>query len=300
MFSRVVEKGSWLLSNPFADKVGQKRKIDQLKTIVEQTDTQKTSGTIIAKREALQRMVDFLQFERDPAIDAATECESENVGTLSWTHNDKTIFCNISPIMFMLREDTLRDYEDGPREYTISEHGGVHTFPLRTRQLAEIFRSAAICAEKAGFLDFPDSADYKHKNDWVPTPFWGQDISKEMHSLSDILNIGRFVNETSHGEDTVGNLAWFQDNKTFYCPIIAVLDLISEDKLYDSQSEEHLEFLEDFGSLSLFPVRLRQLAQHLENAATDSIKLNFLTIPDTEDDASSGGSDDEGSEDEED
>ena len=177
----------------------------------------------------------------------------------------------------------------------------MHTFPLRLRQLSETLLFAAISAENAGFLDFPDNADYKHRNDWVPTPFWGQNIFKGMHSLSDILNIGRFVNETSHDEETVGNLAWFQDNKTFYCRIIGVLDLISEDKLYDVDSDEHQEFLQDFGSLSLFPVRLRELAQHLEDAATASIKMNFLTIPDTEDDASSGGSDgDEGDEDEED
>ena len=93
------------------------------------------------------------------------------------------------------------------------------------------------------------------------------------------------------------NLAWLQNGKTFYCPITGVLDLIQDDKLYDPESDEHLEFLEDFGSLSLFPVRLRQLAQHLQNAAIASIELNFLTIPDTQEDASEDEEDKDGNED---
>ena len=301
MFSRIIEGGSWLLYTPLVDKVGRKRKIDQMKTIVEETDASNHSDTTIAKREALQYMVDSLQFERDPSIDTATEFESENVGTISWTQKDKTtIFCNISPMMLMLRGDALRDYADVSREYTISEHGGIYSFPLRLRQLSEILRSAAIFAEQAGFLDFPNDADYKQRDHWVPPPFWGEDISDKMCSLSDILDIGRIVNEITHTEETVGNLAWFQDGKTFYCPITGVLDLIKCGKLEDTESEEYLEFLEDFGSLCSFPVRLRQLSQHLENAAIDSIDLNFLTIPDTQEDASSGGSDENTSEGEED
>ena len=62
--------------------------------------------------------------------------------------------------------------------------------------------------------------------------------------------------------------------------------MIENQNFDDVESEEHLQFLEDYGSLSLFPIRLRELAQYLENAAIAANDLNFPTIPDCEEDCS--------------
>ena len=266
------------------------------KVIPEETDAS------VKKRKALDLMVGYLRFERDPSIDAETQCDSTGVGTLSWTHFDNTKFvCNISPIMLMIREDTLRDFSNGQREYTVSQHGGVDTFPLRLKKLTEILRCAAGAAERAGFGDFPYKTWHEHTNDWTPTPYKEEGISEAMCSLADLLNIGRFTRKSDHNDDTIGNLAWFQDGKTVYCPITGVLDLIRDDKLFENDSDEHIKYIDDFGTLKLFPRQLRQLALHLEKAANASIDLNFLTIPDTGDDASEDEEDeDEEDEDEED
>ena len=253
--------------------VGQKRKLNHIETAYE-------TAAKIEKRKALDRMVEFLRFEREFSLDGGTECESENIGALSWKRDDnKTIACGLTNVMVLIQQDSLRDYSDGQREYTVSEHCYLHLFPQRLREISELLRFAALAAESAGFLDFPPNDDYKPTNDWMPNPIQENGVSKEMCELADILNIGRFVND-DQCDDLIGNLAWVQNGKTVYCPISAVLELIENDTLNENDSEGHLQFLEDYGSLSLFPVRLRELAQHLENAAIAAIFLNFLTIPD--------------------
>ena len=119
-----------------------------------------------------------------------------------------------------------------------------------------------------------------------------------MCKLADLLHIGRYVND-DQGDEIIGNLAWVQNGKTVYCPISAVVDLIENDNFDDEDSEEHLQFHEDYGSLSLFPIRLGELAQHLENAAIAAIDLNFLTIPDCDEFCSDDEEKDEEEEDEE-
>ena len=262
--------------------VGQKRKLNHIET----TDEMAAKIEKVVKRKALERMVEFLKFERDSSLDGGTECESENIGALSWTHDDKsTISCGITSVMVLIQEDSLRDYNDVQREFTVSEHCGLHIFPRRLRKISENLRFAALEAESAGFSDFPPNNDYKPTNDWMPNPINENGISKEMNKLADLLNIGRYVND-DQDDEVIGNLAWFHNGKTFYCPISAVVDLIENDTLNDNDSEDHLQFLEDYGSLSLFPIRLRELAQHLEQAAIAAIDLNFLTIPDCDEDCS--------------
>jgi hypothetical protein len=280
------------------ESVGQKRNFNHNEASGEE---RKPAIEEDVKLKALGRMVGFLQFERDPCLDGGTECETENVGALLWKKYDNTtIGCGITAVMELIKENTLRDYNDTQREWTISEHCGLHVFPKRLQEIADMLRSASLEAENAGFLDFPFNDDYKPKNEWLPTPNTKNDtMSQEMCKLADLLNIGRFVND-DQGEDIIGNLAWVDNGKTVLCPISAVLDLIEKDLLNEDESEDHLQFLEDYDSLSVFPIRLRELAQQLEAAATAAIDLNFQTIPDEEEDCSENDEDDEDEEDKED
>ena len=279
------------------ESVGQKRNFNHNEASEEE---RKHAIEEDVKLKALGRMVGFLQFERDPCLDGGTECETENVGALLWKKYDNTtIGCGITAVMELIQENTLREYNDTQREYTISEHCGLHVFPKRLQEIADMLRSASLEAENAGFLNFPFNDDYKPRNEWLPAPNKENgSISKEMCKLADLLNIGRFVND-GQGDEIIGNLAWVQNGKTVCCPISAVVDLIENDNFDDDDSEEHLQFLEDYGSLSLFPSRLRELAQRLENAAIAAIDLNFLTIPDCDEDCSDDEEKDEEEEDEE-
>jgi hypothetical protein len=162
----------------------------------------------------------------------------------------------------------------------------LHDFPTRLDQLAQRLRKAAYYADTAGFNKFPDNADYTNKNKWLPKPFEGKGISVGMRHLADKLNIGRFINEEIHDDIAVGNLAWMQDGITLCCPISSVLYLIEEEILMDSDDEMHMEFIQDYGSLNKFPLRLRQLANHLDGAADLAITLDIDEIPDGEDEHS--------------
>ena len=126
----------------------------------------------------------------------------------------------------------------------------------------------------------------------MPTPIKENCISEDMSKLADFLDVKRFVDD---GQDDaiIGNLAWVVNEKMIYCPIAAVVDLIKNDSFEDVNNEKHRQFLENYGSLSLFPTRLRELAQHFENAAIAAIDLNFLTIPDFAEDCSDCEEDDE-------
>ena len=239
------------------------------------------------KKIALASMVETLQFERDYLMESGHEMEQENVGALCWKdHDNKNICCGITNVMCLITEDALLDFEDSARQYTTEEHSKLHEFPDRLDQLAQRLRKAADYAEKAGFDDFPDSADYTIKNKWLPKPCEEKGISVNMRILVDKLNIGRFINEDIHNDMAVGNLAWEEQGITLCCPISSVLYLIEEEILLDSDDEMHMEFIQDYGSLNMFPLRLRQLANRLDGAADLAITLDIDEIPDGKDEDS--------------
>jgi hypothetical protein len=269
--------------------VGQKRKCSHVQTTAEERQAEIEK---VVKRKARERVVNFLQFERDPFLDEDTKCERDNVGAISWTHYDNTqIACGITNVKILTQEDKLRDYNDEQREFTVGEHCGIHLFPHRLREIGELLRFAALAANSAGFCDFPENNDYK-PSDWIPTSIKETSLSEEMSKLSDMLDIKRFVNE-GQGDNIVGNLSWMNNGKMIYCPISAVVDLIENDNFEDVNSEEHQRFLENYGALSLFPIRLKELALHFENAAIAANHLQFPTIPDYLEDCSDYEEDDD-------
>ena len=266
------------------------------------TATAATATAATAKTAEATALVAMLAKLRLARANDDPDEDLDRLGAVWWIGDTgKDCFCALDDMSFLITNDLVEDFDNPCYKHYTAKLGPVKDWPRDLKALARRIYFAADLAYSAGFDKIAADPTLRPKHHPPPTLPFGTPPA-EMQDMVDAVNITRLASpgggHFKSPRSEIGNVAWFNKEResTLVCCITSVFDLHDAGVLFCPDDKRHAEVAAEYGPLHLFPLRLRQLSRHLDDAAERAKAIGFyhLRYEDYDADPDYSISDDEG------